>query len=157
MVGSCRPVSVGAKHKVAVFGGYVGFNFKEDPLLFSDSTAELAEKRGIAEDLSRRNQLLNSDDRDTVLISKFQKLGQTQQLAVIADNLANDANRLEASHCEQCHCRLSVTGTLHKASRGCSERENVTRTDQVLSGGMRIGQYAKCARSVRGTDSCGHS
>ncbi len=122
-----------------MLGRHVRFHFEKHSLLFANASAELAEKRRITKDLPRRNQLLNGDDWNSVLIAKFQKLWQSEQLSVVADYFSNQTDRLQASHGEQRNCCLSVAGTLHQASRGCPERKNMARTDEVLCGGVRVG------------------
>ena len=118
-------ITVGMKVKYAVFGRNTSLDLKDDALVGDSPVAgcsSVAPRIGLIEVLE---QLGNGHHRNLFPFSQIQQLWQPQQLAVIADNLADDGDWLKTSQLHQFDCRFGVTCALLDAAGGSLQRHDV--------------------------------
>ena len=99
-----------------------------------------------------RDEVLDRDHLQAVPLCEALELRETRHRAVGVGDLADDADGLQAGEPAEIHCGLGLAGAHQHAALARSEREHVPGLDQVLRGGIRVGEDADRACPVRRAD-----
>ena len=95
-----------------------------------------------------RDQVPDRENAEPMTAREALELGQPRHAAVIGQDLAQRADRLEPGECAQVGHRLAVAGAAQHPARHGAEREHMARAHQVVGPGARIGECAQRARAI---------
>ncbi len=86
-----------------------------------------------------------------------EQLGQARHLAVVAHDLADDADRAAAGELHEVHGRLGVARALQYAARLRAQRKDVARLHEVVRHCGRFGHHPDGASAVGCADARAHA
>ena len=93
--------------------------------------------------------------QQAVLLAELDQVGDPGHGAVVVDDLAEHAGRVQAGHAGQVDGGLGVAGPLEHAAVGVAQREDVAGAGQVAGAGGRVDQGLDGGGPVGGRDAGG--
>lgn len=101
------------------------------------------------------DQLLYGDDAEAEAFLEAEQFGEACHGAVLVEDLANDAGGGEAGEDGEIDGGLGMAGALEDATGSGAKRKNVARLDELVGGGLRIGNDADSGAAIGGGNASG--
>ena len=131
------------------------------PLDERGAGGEVAEGRGQRDrvgqldpvvDAAPAGQVVDGDQRQAVFRGEDAQRVKPHHLAVVVGDFTDHSDRGQSGGAAQVHRGFGVAAAFEHSPRGGAQREDVPGADQLLRGGLRVGQQPAGQRAVRRRD-----